>query len=138
MSRFVRPETVRLMISGGDWLLVKKQLTAGEQRQVFARLMKPVRPGAAISGTNIEVDPLQASLSTILGYLVDWSLCDDDGKPVVIRGESTEVVIGALDALDMDSFSEIQQAIQAHEMEQADARRERQAHPFGEPVSLPT
>jgi len=137
MSRFVRPDTVRLPISNNDWLLVKKQLTAGEQRQVFARLMKPFHPGAN-AAASLEVDPLQASLSTVLGYLVDWSLTDEDGRVVEIKGKRLEDVIAVLDALDMDSFTEIQQAIQAHEAREAEARRDRQANPFGEPASSQT
>ena len=35
MSRFVRPETERLELTDGDWMLVKRRLTAGEQRRAF-------------------------------------------------------------------------------------------------------
>ena len=147
MSRFVRPETTRLEISQGDWLLVKQRLSAGEQRQVFARMMKPFRPAVldspkdqALGGRGpsdhpvLEIDPIQASLSTALAYLLDWSLVDDEGKPVVIRGQPLDVVTAALDALDLESFTEITQAIQAHEARMAAERAQAAASPFGDPV----
>lgn len=139
MSRFVRPETVRLDISNGDWLLVKKRLNAGEQRQVYARLMKPVT-GTLAGGASqtFELDPVKATLSNILGYLLDWSLTDDEGKPVVIRGKSETEIIAALDALEGESFAEIQRAIADHETAVADARRAAEAVPFGESESSVT
>src|SRR5262245_15623993 len=118
MSRFVRPDTVRLEISQGDWLLVKKRLTAGEERQAFARMMRPYRTslsGMPNGSDQVELDPVQATLSNTIAYLLDWSLVDDDGKPVVIRNQPVDVVRAALDALDLESFTEITQAIAAHE-----------------------
>jgi hypothetical protein len=123
-NRFVRPDTVRLDISAGDWLEVKRRLTAGEQRQAFARIIKTAGGSAVASSVDgappevhadIQVHPAQVGLSQVLAYLVDWSLTDADGKPVVIRGKSLQVVSSALDALDMESYQEIEQAIRTHE-----------------------
>ena len=79
-------------------MLIKKQLTAGEQREIFARMIKPMHAsvsGAATpngGGDHLEIDTLQTGLSRVLAYLVDWSLVDGDGKPVVIRHQPIDVV----------------------------------------------
>src|SRR5262245_21399021 len=39
-SRFVQPEIVRLSLSNGDFLDVKRELNAGEHRGVFADMVK--------------------------------------------------------------------------------------------------
>lgn len=109
-SRFELPDTKRIDISQGDWLLVKKRLTAGEQRRIFARIVKTQK-----AGEKIELDPVQASLAQMTEYLLDWSLTDHAGKPVIIRQQPPDVVAAALDSLDIDSFNEIFQAITAHE-----------------------
>ena len=107
-SRIRRPETVTIPISRGDWLLVKKHLTAGESRQVLSRMM---RLGA--DGPNI--DPVLVGLSKMATYLLDWSITDADDKPVVIRDQPYEVIANALDALDYESYVEIKDAVEAHE-----------------------
>lgn len=111
-KRMRRPETATLEISQGDWLLVKKHLTAGEQRQMFALMMRA--DGEAI-------DRVKVGLAKILTYLLDWSIEDADGKRVVILDQPVSAVEGALNALDPDSYREILTAIEAHEeaMEQA-------------------
>lgn len=104
-SRMRRPETVKIDITRGDWLLVKKYLTAGEQRAMFAGMLR--------SDSNM-VDGSKVGLSRIVEYLLDWSITDADDRPVVIRDQSREAVEAALNALDADSFTEILNAIDAH------------------------
>lgn len=103
-----RPETAKLNISQSDWLLVKKHLTAGEQRAVFARMIRYGGDGASL-------DPILVGHSKVVGYLLDWSIQDADGKPVAIQGRPESVIAAALDALDSDSFAEILKAVEAHE-----------------------
>src|SRR5580765_3603105 len=105
MSRFVRPETVKLDLSAGDWLLVKRRLTAGEQRHAFARIVKRMSVGE-----RTELDPEAMGLNKITAYLRDAA-----GELVVIRDQSASVVETTLLALDPDSFREIYDAIAAHE-----------------------
>lgn len=114
-SRMRRPETVKLEISRGDWLLVKKHLTAGEQRAIFRRMMKD-----GITGDTI--DSVRVGWSKMVGYLLDWSITDADDKPVVIREQPEEVIGAALDALDIDSFAEILKAVETHEAAMAEER----------------
>ena len=113
-SRFVRPESEKLEISGGDWLLVKRRLTAGEQRHAFARVVKRMN-----LGERTELDPEATGLAKIVAYLLDWSLKDDDGAIVPIRDQPTGAVESAILALDPESFRELFDAITAHEDAQA-------------------
>jgi len=118
-SRIVRPETTTLPISDGDWLLVKKRLNNGEQRQRLARLYRYAPDGTT------QIDPLQIGLSTILAYLLDWSLVDPNGAQIAIAGKGVDDITAALDAIDPESFREIREAIEAH-AEAMEAERETQ------------
>ena len=101
-NRFVKPQTVRLELSDGDWIEVKKELNAGEHRRVFGRLVKDMR-----AGERAQLDPEQVGLTKVVEYLVAWSL-EDNGKPV-------EITEGAINSLDAQTFGEIVKAIDAHE-----------------------
>jgi hypothetical protein len=114
MSRFVRPDTDKLDLTDGDWLLVKRRLTAGEQRRAFARHVKVMRHNQAA-----EIDPEAIGLGLMVEYLLDWSLADDTGRVVLIRDQPSTVVEAALLALDPASFREIYDAITAHVERQA-------------------
>lgn len=117
MSRRMRkPETTRLEISQNDWLLVKTHLTAGEMRGVMAGM---IRHGV----TGDQIDLSKVGLSKVVGYLLDWSIEDADGKPVVIRDQPTPVVEAALDALEPESFAEIRHAIERHEAAMEQVRK---------------
>lgn len=103
-NRVRQPESVQLSISEGDWILVKKHLTAGEQRRIYARMYRSLGTGV------VEVDPVQTGLSLIVEYLLDWSLTH-----AVVREQAAEAVIQALDALPPEDFDEIKVAVEAHD-----------------------
>lgn len=107
MSRFVRPETVTLPLSGGDTITVRKRLTNGERRAMFARMYK-----AGV--TPLQVDTLQTGLAVVVSYLLDWTLTDDGGARVRIDGLTPDELAFIVDGLDWDSFVEIKDAIEAH------------------------
>ena len=108
-SRFTRPDVTHLQLANGDTLTVKRRLTAGEQRAMFAR-MYPTRGEKG----ELALDRMQIDLSTMLAYLVDWSLTDDDGQPVPIRGLPPEELAPILDSLTPEDFREIAKVIDAH------------------------
>lgn len=112
-----RPETKRIDLSDGEWILVKKHLTAGEQRSIFRRMMREGMTGD-------QIDSVRVGWSKMVGYLLDWSATDADNHPIVIRDRSEDEVGAALDALDVDSFREILTAIESHEAEMDRARAE--------------
>lgn len=123
-NRFVKPRTVRLDLSDGDWIEVKQELNAGEYRNVMARQMKSM-----VMGERAELDPAQVGLAKIVEYLVEWSFKDGD-KPVPV----TESAITSLDA---DSFNEIREKIDAHEEAVESAMEARKNGQAGEKASSP-
>lgn len=108
-SRVVVPDVDVLKISGGDTLTVKRRLNAGEQRAMFARMYL-----AGVDG-QMRANPLEIGLSTILAYLLDWTLTSPDGRVIPIADKPSAIVEKALNSLDPDSFGEIQMAILQHE-----------------------
>jgi hypothetical protein len=107
--RVVQPDAVRLPLSDGDWIEVKKRLNSGEQRAMFARMYL-----AGIDG-QLRVNPIQQGVAKVTAYLLDWSFVGPDGKVIPIADRSVEAVAAALDTFDPESFVEIRAAIDAHE-----------------------
>ena len=127
-SRMRKPETTLLQISRGDWLLVKKRLTLGEQQDMFDRM-------ASASGIGLRAS--MVGVSKVQAYLLDWSITDADDKPVLINNQPEGVVLSALRALDPDDFKEIREAIEAHmaKVEKEDEARRKNLN--GEQESSP-
>jgi hypothetical protein len=113
-----RPETCRLELTAGDWLVVKKWLTAGEARDVFARSVKTLR-----AGERAELEPRMLGITQAAAYLLEWSFQDADGQPIVIRDQPIEYVIDALNELDGPALGELLTAISEHDA-RMDAERE--------------
>lgn len=116
-TRVVRPETARLTISRGEWLLVKKRLNHGEQQDAFA-----YRYTSDVLGTRINLR--RTGMEFVLAYLIDWNLTGLDDKPLVIAGRPIEDVEAALMAIDPESFQEIKTAIDQHVEAMAAAREQ--------------
>jgi hypothetical protein len=112
-SRFVIPDVVRVPLSDGDWIDVKRELNAGEQRRVFTSLVKTMQ-----AGEKPELNPEQVGKTKLLEYIIGWSLCDANGKPVPFTPT-------ALDAVDPETYTEITKAVDAHEDAAEKARDER-------------
>lgn len=119
-ARFVRPETAKLDLSDGDWVLVKRRLNTGEARRVFTGMVQTFE-----AGSKATLDPAQVGMTKVLEYLLDWSLRDADGQVVSIREQSREAVRAVLESLDLDTYHEISTAIDAHEARE-DAAREQE------------
>lgn len=130
MGRFIRPETTTLKISNGETLTVKKRLTSGEQRAAFARMYL-----AGVDG-QMKVNPLTVGIAIITAYLVDWTLTDDTGASVQIRGLSVDDLTAILDNLSQEAFAEIRKAIEQHEAAMAAERdQEKNAQAGERPLS---
>lgn len=124
-SRFVRPETTVLNISNGDTLTVRRRLSTGEQRAAFARMY------LANSDGDFKVNPIVVGPAMILSYLVDWTLTDETGAVVPIRGASLDELASILDTLDTESFAEIRVAIEQHDAAIRIDREEKKTIPTG-------
>lgn len=115
-SWFVRPETVRLPVSGQE-LIVRRRLTNGEQRAMFARMYET-------GATPIRVNTLQTGIALIVAYLVDWTLVDETGSKVEIRGLPVDDLATIIDNLAPDRFTAIKEAIERHVAAEDEAREE--------------
>ena len=109
--RFVQPKVTRLQLSDGDFVDIKHELTAGEERESFARMTKSLEAGKVA-----QLNPEQVQLSTLVAYILGWSFTDKDGRPV-------EVSESAIRQLDPETFVEIHKAIEAHETALADQKK---------------
>lgn len=124
--RFVQPSVVRLPLSDGDYLDVKKELTAYEQRRIFSQLVTTMH-----AGEKTVLDPAKVGKTKILEYVVGWSLLGADGSPEPFSE-------AALDALDIETYREIEQAVDAHDVANEQAREARKKKTAGTPDSDPT
>ena len=116
-SRVRRPDTDILALTQGDTITVKRYLTAAEFRQVVKASTRPVKLDGAASATDLalEIDPTESGLATVLAYLLDWTFTDYDGRPLTIRDQPPATVRAALNAIDAESYLEVQRAIQGHD-----------------------
>lgn len=101
-NRFQAPEVERIPLSDGDWIEIKRDLNAGDNRKLEAAGLKPptVVEGKIISPVNWETYDFERAVI----FLVDWSFRDKDDKPV-------KLTIDALKALTTGDFNEVNTAI---------------------------
>lgn len=85
----------------GAFIDVKRQLTAREQRRVFAKLVKEMQAGK----TTYDVE--MVGFTKLVEYLVGWSFTDDNG-PVLVSED-------AIDGLDQETYRDIARMIEEHE-----------------------
>ncbi len=117
--RFVTPESVRLDLTDGAWIEVKKDLTVGEEKRYRASGLGGMGGGA------VGVDWEAMAFSRADAYLVDWSAKDAKGKDIKLTPQ-------AIRDLDVESFNEIDAAIMAH----IGRRTEEKKAPTPTPMSL--
>jgi len=128
MDWFARPEIVRLPLSDGQFIDIKKRLNHGEREDLFARWSPLVTPGEPMKMQRKEV-----RTAKVLAYLVGWS-ATTDGQPIPYALEMPEAVrLDTLHNLDPDTFSMIHDAIEAHEETIAQARAAQKKIPSGSP-----
>ena len=99
--RFVSAAVVRLPLTDDDWIEVKERLSYGEQQRLTGTAVgRAGNGGVGINFADYEIEKL-------LVWLVDWSLRDEDDKPV-------KLCRSAIEALDPETASEIDEAIAKH------------------------
>lgn len=99
--RFVMPETVRLTISDGDWIEVKKDLNVGEQKQLESCGIKRTL------GDRPELDWVAYHVGRVAIWVVDWSFKGPDDRPVKLSYD-------AIKSLDDETFQEVSAALEKH------------------------
>jgi len=106
-NRFVEPETLRIDIGDGDWIVVKKRLSIGEARRAQASLIKEVRADGRIT-PNMET----IGKAEVIAYLVDWSFGDKQGRSVRIDDDLKKAA--AIDNLTQEDFAIVSEAVSKH------------------------
>jgi hypothetical protein len=133
--RVVKPEIVRLPISDGDYLDVKKTLNAGEYRDLLAEMSTK----DTHFGDRPVVDMKKLGITKVLQYLVGWSLMGFDEKPLPYSLDMSDAArISTLRSLDQDTFAEIVKAIDDHEEKEEQDRVARKNGQAGESASSAT
>jgi hypothetical protein len=128
----VAPEAVRLPLSDGDWIDVRKRLNHGEHSRMLERLYIITPEGEA------RRDPLKWADVIVTAYLLDWSLTDPAKGRLEIRGQSFSAMQAALDLIDPDDFAEVREAIETHASAVARAAAEKKRRRTGENASSTT
>lgn len=101
----VEPEVIRIDLSGGDWIEIKKNLTVGEEKRIYGSTFSKGQLGGG--GIGVEMDLASYDLRKVEAYLLAWSAKDKDDKPI-------DVSYDAICALPSDVFDEILAAIDKH------------------------
>jgi len=103
-ARFVAPETVRLDLSDGDYVEVKRRLTYGDRQQLQTAALASLQDRGELGSERISLDWARAQARRLEIYLVDWSFRDERGKRVAVSPE-------AIASLDPDTADEIHAAL---------------------------
>lgn len=105
-TRFVKPDVVRIPVSEGDWIEIKRELTYGEQQRLAGMALVNVQPGAGGEGA-LGIDVERHALGKLQLWLTDWSFRDEHDKPVRLTRD-------AIAALNQETAEELLTAIDRH------------------------
>jgi len=109
--RVVAPDVVRLPLSDGDSVTVKKTLNAGEYRQLIVSQFKDTPDGERVT-----LDHRKVGMAKLLAYIVGWTFVGFDGQPLPYRpDEPDDIRTATIDGLDQDTYRELIAAVTAHE-----------------------
>lgn len=128
---FRDPAHTTIDLSTGEHLIVRNHLNAGENRKMLGGMFREQRD---------KIDPMNVSPSTIVSYLLDWSIRGKDGKKVEIEGHDVDskrrkMLLDTLDAMDPEDYNEIFEAIQKHADEMKAEREAEKKSRAGEKTS---
>jgi hypothetical protein len=105
-----REETVRLELSDGDWIDIRRHLTVGEERDIVSRSVREVKPDGSYQLDNQTFSYLAAAI-----YIVGWSFLGVDGQPIKWPiTKSLEARVDVLRNLDRQTLEEIEAALTAY------------------------
>lgn len=125
-NRFVDPtETVKLELSEGDFLIVKRGLAWGDALRLTAMYQGAMHDGGA---TGLAEKWDHYKIGEVMAWAVDWSFCDANGQKVPLSHE-------ALAELDEASGDELLKALNAHVAAQRASPKVTSGEPLLETVS---
>jgi len=104
--RFADGSAVRLELSDGDWVLVRQELSYGQQRRLAAAGLTGL-DNATSGADHLRVDFAAYDLERLAVWVLDWSFRDADGDHVTVSR-------AAIESLHPDTAAEINRALDAH------------------------
>ncbi|HEY6360537.1 MAG TPA: hypothetical protein VIX63_05505 [Vicinamibacterales bacterium] len=127
--RFVDRATniVRLPLSEGDFLDVRRVLTWGEQQDALASIVRSLPAGGGESSLHVA----RVQIGKALSYIVGWSFVDSEGRPQPVTEDT-------LRALDEPTGEEIIAALDAHRAAMHEERAQKKRIPTGVPALMGT
>ena len=120
--RFVQPSRVRLHLTEGDWIDVKKNLSYGETVSLQGAAMTAVEAKTFFGGGDgsddgmARIDVARGAVEVIHTWLLDWSFKDNEDRPVKITRD-------AIRALDAETAGEIHSALSRHMEDVAEEKK---------------
>lgn len=102
---FVKPEAVRLDLTEGDWVDVKKFLTAGEEARMSGAGLRQMTQDDGKPSFTLDFERLR--IAQVSAYVVGWSFVDANGNQTKPTPEN-------ISSLSPDVLKEIGDAIDAH------------------------
>lgn len=128
MDFFATTETDKQYLFGEDkyWILIKRELTAGEERQLahagLRRASRPLNPDGSIGDSvGFDLDLDRAAFTKVALYLADWNIPGPNGKTVEIEKMAQKV--DALRAMRPDVFTEIERVIDTYLTERSEEKK---------------
>jgi len=110
MDTIVKPKIVRLSLSDGHYIDVRRRLNTGEQQDMFAAMAPYL-----VAGEKPQLKSQAVMTAKVLAYLLGWSLTDD-GAPIPMSPDLPDGVrMATVRSIDPDVFREIREAIDTHE-----------------------
>jgi len=127
--RGVKADTVRLPLTEGDWIEVRRELTIGQARNIYSESYRVTETGSTI-------DPQIASFARAATWITAWSLIGMDGMAIAWPiNLPLRKKVAILEQLDVDTMVEIEAAIAQHER---DVEKVTEKNATGEVASEPT
>jgi len=113
-SRVVLPAVVRVPLSEGDWIDVKRELNAGEYYDLLTAMAD------------------RQKFAKILAYVVGWSFVGEDDHPIPYALDDPEPARrDTIGALDKGTLRELIAALDKHEAAQEQLLAKKKATPAG-------
>ena len=110
---FVTPESVRLPLSDGDYILIRRRLSTGERDDMLSMMLPYVTPGQTA-----QINSKDARQIAVATYLLGWSAAAPMSPDLPVQER-----IDTLRTLDPAAFDEIEAAITAHNAREDAARK---------------
>lgn len=107
-KRGARKDVDRLVLSDGDWVDVRLELSVGDEREYLSLSIT----GMSRDGEMVKADPFLQQLGELAQRIIGWSFIGHDDAPLPYRADADlRQRIAWIGALDTDTRDEINAAL---------------------------